>query len=151
MSRPIDLPVPFTYRREIFWGDTDTALIVYTGRFLDYALEAIEAWFRATLGTDWYAMNVDLGLGTPYVHVDIDFISPLTPRDVLEVRVHVASIGRSSLGFSVAGYANGERLSFRGNLVSAFVNIKTMAKIAIPDEYRGRIEAYRDAHAGELA
>jgi 4-hydroxybenzoyl-CoA thioesterase len=151
MLKPTDAPVPFTYRREIFWGDTDTALIVYTGRFLDYSLEAIEAWFRATLGIDWYAMNVDLGIGTPYVHVDIDFVSPLTPRDVLEVRVHVASIGRSSLGFTVTGYANGERLSFRGTMVSAFVNIKTMAKIPIPDEYRTKIVAYRDAHAGEVA
>lgn len=151
MSKPTEAPAPFTYRREIFWGDTDTALIVYTGRFLDYALEAIEAWFRATLGTDWYAMNVDLGIGTPYVHVDIDFVSPLTPRDVLEVRVHVARVGKSSLGFSVAGYANGERLSFRGNLVSAFVNIRSMEKIPIPEDFRAKIVAYREAHDGETA
>src|SRR5690606_2650678 len=138
MAIPAEASAPFAYRRAIFWGDTDTALIVYTGRFLDFALEAIEAWFRATLGTDWYAMNVDLGIGTPFVHVDIDFVSPLTPRDMLEVRVHVATVGRSSLGFAVAGYANGERLSFRGNLVCAFVDIAKMGKIEIPAEYRGR-------------
>ena len=54
--------VPFTYRREIFWGDTDTARIVYTGKFADYILEAVEAWMRAYLGTDWF--RSDRGRGT---------------------------------------------------------------------------------------
>lgn len=146
MSKPTE---PFVYRREVFWGDTDTALIVYTGRFTDYALEAIESWFRATLGTDWYAMNVDRGIGTPFVHLDIDFISPLTPRDVLHMSVHVAHIGGSSLGFHVHGRANGDRSCFKGNFVCAFADIAKMKKVPIPQEYRDKALAYRDAHPAE--
>lgn len=151
MSRPTDgggspdRELPFVYRRDIFWGDTDTALIVYTGRFVDYALEAIESWFRAYLGTDWYQLNVDRKMGTPFVHVDIDFVSPLTPRDHLGVAVRVERLGTSSLGFRIEGYANEERLSFRGHLVCAFVDITTMSKIPIPDEYRDKIAAYQAA------
>ena len=142
-SGPVD-DAPFVYRREIFWGDTDTALIVYTGRFVDYALEAIESWFRAHLDTDWYRLNVDRKIGTPFVHVEVDFVSPLTPRDTLSVTVHVDHMGTSALGFRIVGYANDERESFRGHLVCAFVDIKAMVKIPIPDEFRERIEAFQE-------
>ena len=38
--------VPFVHRRVPTWGETDGARIVYTVRFVDYAMDAIEAWFR---------------------------------------------------------------------------------------------------------
>ena len=149
MSKPTEEPdgagggAPFVYRREIFWGDTDTALIVYTGRFVDYALEAIESWYRTHLDTDWYRLNVDRKIGTPFVHVEMDFVSPLTPKDQLAVEVRVDHLGTSSLGFRVFGYANDDRLSFRGHMVCAFIDIATKSKIPIPDEFRDRIAAYQ--------
>ena len=148
MSKPTETPddsagAPFVYRREIFWGDTDTALIVYTGRFVDYALEAIESWYRVHLDTDWYRLNVDRKIGTPFVHVEMDFVSPLTPKDRLAVEVRVDHMGTSSLGFRVLGYANEERLSFRGHMVCAFIDIATKSKIPIPEAFRDRIAAYQ--------
>ena len=37
-------PAPFIHRRVITWSDTDPAGIAYTGRFSDFALQAIDAW-----------------------------------------------------------------------------------------------------------
>ncbi len=72
------------------------ARIAYTARFLDYAMEAIERWCQDRLGTGWYEMNVDEGIGTPFVHVEMDFRSPVTPRDTLASTVRLIRLGGSS-------------------------------------------------------
>jgi acyl-CoA thioesterase FadM len=123
------------------WGDTDAAAIAYTGRLPDIMMEAIEAWFIDRLGIDWYRLNRDEGTGTPFAHLSMDFRSPITPREPLDVTVILAEAGRSSLSFSVTGMAVGsERLCFEGRAVCVFVDVATMRPVRIPQKYRGRVE-----------
>jgi 4-hydroxybenzoyl-CoA thioesterase len=132
--------VTFEHRRRVAFGDTDAAGIVYTGRFSSYALEAIEAWFHATIGLSWYEMTADLGIGTPFVHTSLDFRSSLTPRDELLTEVSLTKAGRSSLEFSVIGrVAGSRRLSFEGRFVCVFVNKASAKPIAIPEPFRAAI------------
>ncbi|GGG17913.1 tol-pal system-associated acyl-CoA thioesterase [Caldovatus sediminis] len=136
---------PFVHVRRVSWADTDAARIAYTARFLDFAVEAIEAWWRDRMGTDWYEMNVDRGIGTPFVHAALDFRSPVTPRDTLATTVRLARLGGSSLRFVVAGCA-GRRLVYEGTLVCAFVDAATMRPIGVPAEFRAALE--REAALG---
>lgn len=130
----------FTHTRRITWGETDAARIGYTARFLDFAMEAVERWFQERLGTGWYEMNVDEGIGTPFVHVRMDFRSPVTPRDTLTSTVRLARLGGSSLRFAVVGRV-GERLVYEAELVCAFVDTARMKPIPAPDRYRPALEA----------
>lgn len=142
MSKPDDAAVPlapFVHVRRISWADTDAARIAYTARFLDFAMEAIEAWWRDRVGIDWYEMTVDRGFGTPFVHVSLDFRSPVTPRDTLATTVRLARLGGSSLRFAVEGRA-GDRLVYEGTLVCAFVDIAAMRPITAPAELRAALE-----------
>lgn len=143
MSKPTEAGAaaahPFVHRRQITWGDTDTARIAYTARYLDFAMEAVEAWFRDRLGTDWYRLNVERAVGTPFVHVALDFRSPLTPRDALDTTVRLVRLGGSSLRFALAGRA-GERLAFEAALVCAFVDTTAMRPIPAPDDFRPALE-----------
>jgi len=144
MSRPTevasDLAV-FVHRRRISWGETDAARIAYTARFLDFAMEAIEAWFYDRLGQSFYEFNVDEGIGTPFVRVELDFRSPLTPRDVLETEVLLHRLGRSSLHIGVAGRV-GKRLAYEGRLVCAFVDVGSgrMRPIPVPEKYLSALQ-----------
>ncbi|MGA8260073.1 MAG: thioesterase family protein [Arenicellales bacterium] len=143
MSRLTDTaPAPFVHRRVINWGDTDAAHIVYTGRFLDFALEAIEDWFRAVVGYGWYEMNMDLGIGTPFVKADIDFKAPLTPRDGLQTTVLVERAGRASITFKVAGERDDGVCSFTGTLVCCVIAAGEMKPVEIPAKWRERIDQY---------
>ncbi len=135
--------LPFTHTRPIFWQDTDAARIVYTGRFVDYMLEAAEAFMRAYLGQDWFIQTVDQGSGGPVVHLDIDFVSPLTPRDMLEVEVYVERVGRTSVTYAVRGYGSGRRLSFTGRFVSVRVSYERRRSIPLDDDVRAILEDYR--------
>jgi len=139
-------PVPFVWQRPIFWGDTDAARIVYTGKFTDYMFEAIEAWMRAYLDTDWFIQTVDEHRGGPIAKLDFEFFSPLTPRDTLDLSVYLDRIGSSSVTFRVEGHADqGERHCFTGRCVTVGFDYEKGAAMAISPERRAIMEAYREA------
>jgi 4-hydroxybenzoyl-CoA thioesterase len=141
---------PFVHRRIVVWGDTDPARIVYTGRFLDFMLEAIEALMRERIGADWYRMNVDEKVGTPFANVGLDFKSPVTPREPLDIRVLVARVGRSSVTFAVQGSgAESGVLKFTGSATSVFVTTVDGRPCDIPDGYR-RVLEMEAVHAAAL-
>lgn len=131
----------FVHQRRILWGETDAARIAYTARFLDFAMEAVEAWFHDRLGCGWFELNVDFGLGTPFVHASLDLRSPVTPRDELASTVRLTRLGGSSLRFSVIGRADsGARLVYESTLVCAFVDSATMRPVPVPDRFRAALE-----------
>jgi 4-hydroxybenzoyl-CoA thioesterase len=143
MSRPIDGKArPFVHARRIRWGEADPARIAYTARFLDFAMDAIEAFFTDRLGASFYEFNLDHGCGSPFVRVELDFRSPVTPRDTLETEVRIAKLGGSSVTFIVTGRV-GDRLCYEGRLVCAFADTTgvKMRPIPIPPPFRVKLEA----------
>lgn len=135
----------YQHDRVINWADTDAACIVYTGNYLPICLEAIEGWFREVLGIDWFDMNINLGIGTPFVHVEIDISAPLTPQNQLRIQVIVVRLGNKSLSFKLIGLRdpNTNPLTvFVGQFTCCFAHTQTLESISIPDEYRQRIADY---------
>lgn len=134
--------VPYIHRRTPLWSETDAAQIIYTVRFVDYAMEAIEGWFRNVMKLDWFRMNTELDMGTPFVKIDMDIKTPLVPYDELDVCVLVEKMGRSSLTFNVTGKRNGKEISFESRFVCSMVRKSTMQSIAIPKEQRENVNNY---------
>ncbi len=134
----------FVHHRRVVWADADPAGIAYTGRFPNFALEAIEAWCAERLGMDWYTMHARLGGGTPFVHISLDFRASLRPGDALATTVALRKAGRSSLDLGVVGRMADGTLSFEGHLVCAFVDDATRRPQPIPG-------GWREAVARELA
>lgn len=134
--------VPYVHKRVPLWSETDAAQIVYTVRFVDYAMEAIEGWFRHVMQLDWYRMNTELDMGTPFVKMSMDIKTPLTPNDELDMCVLVEKMGRSSLTFNVVGKRNGEETSFESRFVCSMVRKSTMRSISIPEELRQDVNNY---------
>lgn len=122
---------PFVHARRVRWGDSDPARIAYTARFGDFAMEAIEAFFQDRLGAGFYELNLDHGIGTPFVRVEFEFLSPLTPRDTLETEVRLQKLGGSSAQFALTGRV-GERVAFEARLVCACVALDGVAMKPIP-------------------
>lgn len=134
----------FVHLRKIVWADSDPARIAYTGRFPAFALEAIEAWCADRLGLDWFQMHEQLGGGTPFVHLDMDFRASLRPGDTLATTVALRRAGRSSMEFAVTGRLPDGTVSFEGKFVCAFVDDATHRSRPIP-------ERFQQAVARELA
>jgi len=130
---------PFVHEIRVGWAHCDPARIVYTGNIPMFALEAIDAWWEAHLGADWFAMNIDRDIGGPFVHLSMDFRSPVTPRHVLRCEVAPIRLGESSIRFRVVGRQN-DTLCFEGEFVEVFVAAAAHRKIPAPDDFRARLE-----------
>jgi acyl-CoA thioesterase FadM len=150
MSKPIDRssrpaggegepPAAFIHKIRVRWADCDPALIAYTGQIPRFALEAIEAWWEHRTGHDWYRLNLDRKFGTPFVHMTLDFRSPITPRHLLECEVSLMRLGNSSITHRVDGRQNGV-LCFEGEFVSVFVDAEAMEPRRPPADILRSIE-----------
>lgn len=129
----------FEYQIRVGWADCDPARIAYTGRLPDFALEAIDAWWSDTVGADWFSMNIDRGLGTPFVSLAMDFRSPVTPRHPLVCRVVPTRLGTTSITFRVEGYQDGT-LCFEGRFTEVFMQDGRFKAVPPPDDIRALIE-----------
>ncbi|TAK48653.1 MAG: acyl-CoA thioesterase [Xanthobacteraceae bacterium] len=136
---------PYVYRKGVMWGDTDSAAIAYTGRFTYWTLEAIEMFLRERIGCDWYTINRERDLGTPFVNVSINFRAPVTPRESLLIEVVVSRVGASAVTCRLAGRGESSNvLCFDATATFVFAENATLAKIPIPADFVDRL---RDEHA----
>ena len=130
----------FMHEIRVRWSDCDPAKIAFTGRIPYFALESIDAWWEHAVGDDWYRLNIDRDVGTPFVHISLDFKKPVTPRHLLCCEVKLIKLGESSVRFSVKGYQDNQ-LCFEGEFVEVFVAANEHVKIGIPQEFKERLEA----------
>ncbi|PSL18694.1 acyl-CoA thioesterase [Shimia abyssi] len=130
----------FEHEIRVTWGDCDPAKIVYTARIPWFALDAINAWWERHLdGDGWFQMELDRNVGTPFVHMSLDFHKPITPRNRLICQVDPIKLGQSSIRFRVLGRQDGQ-LCFSGEFVNVFIVAETFAKQAAPKDIRAIVE-----------
>lgn len=137
--------IPFTVRRRLYWGDSDTAEIGYASKFVDFGIEAIEVWWEAVLNTNWYELKAK-GMGNPMVGLQLDFLKPIVVGDRMDVSVLIENLGNASITYRIEGRKAGGDLSFSGRFTHALVdNVHQKSIRAHPfeDEWRERIEGYR--------
>lgn len=124
--------MPFAHEIRVTWGDCDPAQIAYTGRIPWFALDAINAWWEHHLGGDgWFQMEIDRNLGTPFVHMSLDFRAPITPRHRLICQVAPTRLGETSISFRVNGYQDGT-LCFEGRFTCVFIVAQEFRKTRPP-------------------
>lgn len=132
----------YVHEIRIGWGDCDPDRIAYTGRLSWFALEAIDAWWEAKLGGDgWYQLNIDRNIGTPFVHLSLDFKTPVTPRHRLRCHVWPTRLGKTSIEFRVDAEQDGA-LCFSGHFVCVFIVSDAFAKRTPPEDIRSVVETY---------
>lgn len=133
-------PAVFEHEIRVGWGDCDPAKIAYTGRLPVFALEAIDAWWEHVLGGDgWYQLELDRGFGTPFVHLSLNFRSPVTPRHRLRCEVWPTKLGTKSISFRVLGRQDGV-LCFEGDFTCVFARSATVETREPPQEIRDIVE-----------
>ena len=138
MSKPTD-DAPFTHEIRVGWGDCDPARIAYTARLPAFALEAIDAWWEAHLGDGWFQMEIDRNLGTPFVHMSLDFRHPVTPRHRLRCAVWPTRLGGRSIEFRVEARQD-DALCFEGRFVCVFTVADQFKVQSPPPEIRAIVE-----------
>ncbi|NBQ28970.1 MAG: acyl-CoA thioesterase [Rhodobacteraceae bacterium] len=123
----------YEHEIRVSWGDCDPARIVYTGKLPAMALEAINGWWEEHLGDGWFQMEIDRNVGTPFVRLEMNFHSPVTPRHRLKCYVWPVKLGDTSIAFRVDGEQDGT-LCFSFRSVSVFIVANEFKKRKTPQE-----------------
>ena len=123
----------YEHEIRVSWGDCDPARIVYTGKLPAMALEAINGWWEKHLGDGWFQMEIDRNVGTPFVRLEMNFHSPVTPRHRLKCYVWPVKLGDTSIAFRVDGEQDGT-LCFSFRSVSVFIVANEFKKRKPPKE-----------------
>jgi uncharacterized protein (DUF924 family)/acyl-CoA thioesterase FadM len=138
------LDIPFTSRRRINWGDSDTAEIAYTGSFIPMAIDALEVWYEAVLGHTFYDLKRN-NMGNPAVSLHFDFHAPIVVGERLDIAVFVDKLGTSSITHRFEMTKVGGPLvataSFTSVLVTDVHTDRIKSKV-FPADWRARIEGY---------
>lgn len=132
--------IAMTSRRVATWGECDPAGIVYTPRFADWTVEALERLFSSTLGISWSQLHRSFGLGAPMVSLKIDFTSSVRPGDEVEIHLRIVKIGRTSLTAGVTGSVQGKQC-FRSEITTVFVDTQKNVPAPIPQAIREHLSS----------
>ena len=133
---------PFTVRRRIRWGDCDPAGVVYTGRFVEYLLGAVDLFSRHAFGGPRSAFVNGLGVDTPCKGLSLDFHVALAPDDTVDILMEVARIGEHSWDLEATARLPDGRVAFRGRFSPICIHLEPRRKAPIPAALRARLERH---------
>lgn len=134
----------FQARRRVRFAHCDPAGMAYYPRYLELCDGVIEDWCEAVLLEPRARLHLELGLGLPTARMEAEFSAPSRLGDWLDFTLQVTSLGRSSIGFSMAANCAGER-RFAVTYVQVLVDLKTGRPLPWRDEWRDRIEGFGTA------
>lgn len=104
------MPHEFHYQRRVHFQDTDTAGLIHFSNYFRYMEETETEFLLAALA----AAGVPRTEGyfvTPRVNVAAEFFKPVGFGDVLDCHLRVSSKGRSSVGYVISFWKDGEEVA----------------------------------------
>jgi acyl-CoA thioesterase FadM len=119
--------------------------MIYTPRVIDYAIEAVEAWYREVIGISWMRSNFSMDTSLPTVRVECDFIRPPHPESEIDMQVRVERLGKTSITVLIDGLNDDGEPYFKVKLVTCYIALGELKPIDIPDDFRSPIAAYQTA------
>ena len=130
---------PFVHTLRVRYGECDPQGIVFNANYLAYFDVCITELWREALG-GWQAM-VERGVDAVVGEANVRFRAPARNDDLIELRMHVASLGTTSVTTEV-DVVRDEELLVQGRLRHVFVDATTWEKVEIPEWIRDGLSRY---------
>lgn len=129
----------FCYRFRVRYNECDAQQVVFNARYADYVDLAMTAFMRA-LGRD-YRELLERGLDNQMVNLTLNWQAPARFDDVLDVRVAVVRLGRTSFALEYDIRRAQDQAPLCG-AEATYVLMRTepFAKTPIPDDLRASFE-----------
>jgi acyl-CoA thioester hydrolase len=127
------------HRREVEFRDVDTGGHVNNAVYLTYLETARIGYLREALG-DGFLYQLSLILA----NIAVDFRSPARFPETLEIGSRVPRIGTKSFAMEHEVRGGDGRLVAEASSVLVAFDYETDASIAVPEEWRRRLNAYEE-------
>jgi len=133
----------FTIEERVRWGDVDAARIIFYGAYIRFFEFAETELFRE-VGLHYGKMFDELGIWLPRVHVECDFLHPVTLDELLMVDAFFGRIGQSSvhLNFEVRAQERPDVVAATGKYILVTVKQGTFKPVPVPDVLREKLARY---------
>lgn len=134
-----------TFRTQLRYrfGDIDDAGIAYYPKLLHYFHCAFEDWWSDGLGRPYPKLLKEDLLGLPAVKLEAEFYAPVRYGDEPFVHIGVLRIGTGSVEFGFWMTRGDDPTPLcRARVTTASVDMGTMQKRALPDEWRRRFQEF---------
>jgi 4-hydroxybenzoyl-CoA thioesterase len=130
------------YERPIRFEEVDAARIVFFGRYLGFAHEAMEHLFSGIEG-GYSHLILARHTGFPAVHVEMSFSAPTRYGDTLHIETSTAKIGNRSavLRYRMRRAADGV-LSAEVQHTVVTTDLDAMKSCDMPDDVRAALTAH---------
>lgn len=125
----------FISQQPVRFAHIDAAGIVFYPRYFEMLNVAVEEYFAREIGVDFAVMHLDRHIGVPTVKLEAEFASPSRLGDLLDFRLDVARVGRSSLELAVQVRC-GEDVRFNGRAVLVCMDLDSGRPLAWPADMR---------------
>ena len=134
----------FSTPYSVRFADVDNAGIFYYPRFFHMFHVAFEKWWEQAVGRPYHIVIGEDKVGFPAVHIESDFVKPVTFGDPMEVRVGVKRIGNTSVVFryEVAHRDTGE-VHAAADITKAVVDMSTFRPMRPPPHILKALETIR--------
>ena len=127
-------------RLRVRWSETDAQGIVFNGHYLTYFDIAITEYWRA-IGLPYPSALEGTGVDLFAVKSTVEYLAPARYDDIIDVGCRAARLGRSSIGFALAIWRDGEPIT-KGDVVYACADPVARRAVPIPLPLRAAIEAF---------
>jgi 4-hydroxybenzoyl-CoA thioesterase len=125
-----------SYVRPIKFEDVDVAGIVFFGRFLGFAHEAMEQFF-ADLEGGYAFLILTRRVGFPAVKVNMLFHAPVKYGDVLRIETSTAHLGNRSATLRYRMFRERDGvLAAEVEHTVVTTNLETLVSVPMPDDVR---------------
>ena len=140
--------VPYEARFPVRFGSCDPARIIYFPNYFDFFHAAMEDFFRDRIGALYHVLLGKDRISFPTVHLEVDFVSPISFGDEVRVTVEVAKVGRSSLAFRYVGRRGSDGVAVvDATATTVCTDLDAFKSVPLPDELRGPLERELNAAA----
>ena len=133
---------PFIVREHVRWADVDYAGIIRYDAYTRF-LELAESELFRSLGISYREFEKRFDFTTPRRALHLEFESPPTLDEQLEVATYVSKVGTTSLTMNFDIYGDGGVLRCFGHMVLVCVDKNAMQSRPWPVEFISLIETYR--------
>ena len=133
---------PFVVRRRVRWADCDPAGVVFTGKFSEYLLGAVNLFFGDLAGGPYMKWTASLGVDTPCKGLELTFHGALWPEDEFDMRCAVSQIRRHSYDIGVEAARGDGRRVFSGRFSPICISREARKGVDIPPAYRAALERH---------
>lgn len=128
----------FVTQKLVRFQHCDPAGIVFFPQYFLLFNEVVEDWFTQDLRIDWRRFHVDDRLGFPVKKTSTEFFFPSSLGDVLDCKLEITRLGRSSVELSICVTGQGQP---RANVLETRVHTSTAEHRArpLPPDLRERM------------